>query len=175
DEMTARYRVEALGLGVEEDAGEGTALGDVLAAHASHGGEAAEVLERTAAALAHLAGERPEAALAALDEAVAAEEALGPPSGPPDTFKPAHELRGEVLLALGRPAEAAESFEASLRRTPRRALSLLGAARAAAALGEGERAAERYRELLEVWHRADAELPAVAEARQYVVEQSDLR
>ncbi|HEX6199217.1 MAG TPA: tetratricopeptide repeat protein [Thermoanaerobaculia bacterium] len=163
DEMTARYRVEALGMGAEEgEAG----LGEVLAARAAAGGEAAEVLERSAAALSHLAAERPEEALAALDEAVAAEEALGPPSGPPDTFKPAHELRGEVLLALGRPAEAAESFEASLRRTPRRALSLLGAARAAAALGEGERAAERYRELLAVWQRADADLPALAEARE---------
>src|SRR5262249_44595257 len=40
-------------------------------------------------------------------EAVLSEESLGVPSGPPDTFKPAHELFGELLLRSGKKKEAA--------------------------------------------------------------------
>jgi predicted negative regulator of RcsB-dependent stress response len=50
------------------------------------------------------------------------------PSGPPDDFKPANELYGELLLQAGRKKEALEQFRASLLRTPNRALSLAGAA-----------------------------------------------
>ncbi len=61
--------------------------------------------------------------------AITAEEKLGVPSGPPDDFKPAHELYGELLLQAGRPKEALEQFQISLLRTPNRAASLAGAAR----------------------------------------------
>jgi tetratricopeptide (TPR) repeat protein len=136
-------------------------------------GEGAEpsverVMEREATAVLLVAEGKPEEALAAAAEAAEIEAALPPPSGPPDTIKPAQELCGELLLALGRPAEAAERFEVSLARTPRRALSLLGAARAAAALGERETAAARYRELVEVWRQADPGIPALEEARGYL-------
>ncbi|HLE84888.1 MAG TPA: hypothetical protein VJG13_11155 [Thermoanaerobaculia bacterium] len=136
-------------------------------------GEGAEpsverVMEREATAVLLVAEGKPEEALAAAAEAAEIESALPPPSGPPDTIKPAQELCGELLLALGRPADAAARFEVSLARTPRRALSLLGAARAAAALGERETAAARYRELLEVWRQADPGIPALEEARRYL-------
>ena len=67
--------------------------------------------------------------------ATAVEETLGAPSGPPDVLKPSHELYGELLLAAGKPKEAAEQFKISLRRMPNRAASLAGlrAAEAAAA------------------------------------------
>ncbi len=63
-------------------------------------------------------------------EAVALEDRLGPPSGPPDTIKPAHELYGELLLRTGRKAEAGEQFRQALLRTPNRRLSLIGAGQA---------------------------------------------
>ncbi|HKO01763.1 MAG TPA: hypothetical protein VJ032_08725, partial [Thermoanaerobaculia bacterium] len=66
--------------------------------------------------------------------AIAAEEKLGVPSGPPDDFKPAHELYGELLLQVDRPKEALEQFQTSLLRTPNRAASLADAARAQARL-----------------------------------------
>jgi tetratricopeptide (TPR) repeat protein len=143
-------------------------------------GEGAEpsverVMEREATAVLLVAEGKPEEAFAAAAEAAEIESALPPPSGPPDTIKPAQELCGELLLALGRPAEAAARFEVSLARTPRRALSLLGAARAAAALGERETAAERYRELLEVWRRADSGIPALEEARRYLADMRNAR
>ena len=39
--------------------------------------------------------------------AVALEEEMSLPAGPPDTLKPAHELYGDILPRAGRPAEAA--------------------------------------------------------------------
>jgi len=59
-------------------------------------------------------------------EAAQTEETLGVPSGPPDTFKPAHELYGELLLRAGKKKEAAEQFRIELTRTPNRAASLAG-------------------------------------------------
>jgi predicted Zn-dependent protease len=61
--------------------------------------------------------------------AIKEEDKLGVPSGPPDDFKPANELYGELLLKAGRRKEALEQFRASLLRTPNRALSLAGAER----------------------------------------------
>jgi hypothetical protein len=63
-------------------------------------------------------------------QAAQSEESLGVPSGPPDTFKPAHELYGELLLRAGKKKEAAEQFRIELTRTPNRAASLSGLAAA---------------------------------------------
>ena len=48
--------------------------------------------------------------------------------GPPFADKPAHELLGDVLLSLGRKAEAATAYEAALKRTPNRTSSVNGRA-----------------------------------------------
>ncbi|MFP3941413.1 MAG: hypothetical protein ACLF0P_14030 [Thermoanaerobaculia bacterium] len=124
------------------------------------------VMARQAEGLARLAAGRTEEGLAALTEAAELEEALRPPSGPPDTVKPAHELLGEVLLAHERPEEAAGALERSLQRTPRRALSLLAAARAARALDRSGEALTLYREYLDVRSGADPEVLGLAEARE---------
>jgi tetratricopeptide (TPR) repeat protein len=68
------------------------------------------------------------AALRLAAEAAQSEERLGVPSGPPDTFKPAHELYGELLLRAGKKKEAAEQFRIELTRTPNRAASVTGLA-----------------------------------------------
>jgi tetratricopeptide (TPR) repeat protein len=96
------------------------------------------------------------------------EEELSPPSGPPDFFKPSHELFGEILLQAGKPEEAAEQFAVSLQRQPNRARSLLGRARAAAAAKDDAAAASAYRELLRHWQRADPSLAELREARSFV-------
>ncbi len=96
------------------------------------------------------------------DEAVeklraAAEREAGMPFdfGPPPLAKPSHELLGEVLLGLDRPAAAREAFAAALERAPRRTASLLGLARAAVRAGDQATAAESYRTLREIWRQAD--------------------
>jgi len=127
------------------------------------------VMTQEAQALAELAAGHPDAAVETLTDAAAlADERLEPPSGPPDTLKPAHELLGETLESLGRHQQALDAFEVALRRMPRRALSLLGAARASAALGDETRSTAYYREYLDVRKTADPGTPGVEEARSAV-------
>lgn len=71
-----------------------------------------------------------ERALDVLRQAVAAEAVMPYDYGPPFPVKPAGELLGEALLAVGRRTDAAEAFRAALRRAPGRRLSLLGLAAA---------------------------------------------
>ena len=126
------------------------------------------IMEKEVSALALLAKGKQDEALALLKEAAEMEARMPPPSGPPDPVKPAPELYGEVLLELGKAEEAARQFQASLLRTPNRAASLLGAARAAAKIGEREAARRHYAALAEVWKDADPSLPELAEVRTYL-------
>lgn len=133
------------------------------------GGEGpVQVMAVAADGLALLSEGHIDEGLAALERATGLEARLDPPSGPPDTVKPAHELYGEVLLARGRHEEAARQLEIALRRTPRRAPALLAAARTADALGRDEEAVVFYRESLDVRHAADDGVPGIAEARRYI-------
>ncbi|HEX2252630.1 MAG TPA: hypothetical protein VHQ65_05135 [Thermoanaerobaculia bacterium] len=116
-------------------------------------------------ALALLAEGQEESALGRLDEAAVLEQTLPPPSGPPGPPKPALELYGDVLLELGLPEQAGHAYALALLRTPRRAASLLGAARAAAARGDRVEARRHYEELAALWSEADPDLPALAEVR----------
>ncbi|MEK6334725.1 MAG: tetratricopeptide repeat protein [Acidobacteriota bacterium] len=107
-------------------------------------------------------------AIELMKRAVALEEQLGPPSGPPNLIKPAYELYGEILLRAGKPEAAAEQFRITLLRQPNRARSLLGAARAAAQSGDQRGAAASYARLLEQWRDADKELGELVEARNFL-------
>ncbi|HET9227587.1 MAG TPA: tetratricopeptide repeat protein [Thermoanaerobaculia bacterium] len=128
------------------------------------------IMEKEVAALVLLARGKQEEALALLKEAAELEARMPPPSGPPDPVKPAPELYGEALLEAGKAEEAARQFEASLLRMPNRAASLLGAARAAAKIGDREAARRHYAALAEVWKDADPTLPDLAEVRAYLSE-----
>jgi tetratricopeptide (TPR) repeat protein len=125
------------------------------------------VMERELAGLLALGTGRSDDALARLREAVTLEGELPPPMGPPRPLQPASELFGEVLLERGKPSEAAAEFERSLRRWPNRSRSVLGLARASAALGDREGARRVYRKLLDNWRLADPDLPELAEARKW--------
>ena len=103
-----------------------------------------------------------------LRAAADAESRLPAPLGLPAPIKPAHELLGEVLVEIGRPREAVEPFEQSLRRNTNRSLSVLGLARAASALADTETARRRYQQLLANYDGADAGLPELVEARTYL-------
>ena len=98
-----------------------------------------EIMELEVSALASAGRGKSDDAIEALKRAVALEESLSPPSGPPDVIKPSHELFGEILLRAGRPKEAARQFARALERQPNRARSLLGAAKAAEQSGDKAR------------------------------------
>ncbi len=92
-------------------------------------------------------------------------EAADPFASGPSFDPPPEQWLGELELAAGKPKEALAAFDAALLRHPRLSRSLLGAARAAKAANEPEIARARYGELAKLWTDADAELPALAEAR----------
>jgi tetratricopeptide (TPR) repeat protein len=85
-------------------------------------------------------------------------------------FWPAY-VRGQAHLALNRPREAAVEFQAILDHRGESPLAQLyplaelGAARAAAAGGDNEKARAAYDAFLDVWRQADPSLPLFREAR----------
>ena len=125
------------------------------------------VMEKELAALLAVAGGRGDEALTRMQEAVVLEGQLPPPLGLPRPLKPASELRGEILLELGRPQDAAAAFARALERAPNRSPAVLGLARAAAARGDRESARGHYRRFLANWRSADPALPELKEARGY--------
>ena len=132
-----------------------------------------EIRELEAAALLRSSQGRHDEAAELMKRAVALEEELSPPSGPPDLIKPSHELYGEILLRAGRHAEAAAQFATALARQPNRARSLVGAARAAARAGDRAAAAEAYAAFLRAHAHADARLPELKEARDYLAQSAE--
>jgi tetratricopeptide (TPR) repeat protein len=106
---------------------------------------------------------RREEALVLARQAAVVEAGLPFEFGPPVPVKPANEQVGEMLMDLRRPKEAMEAFELSLKRNPKRALSLLGLARAARAVKDTATAERAYGELREIWKKADKTLPELKE------------
>lgn len=78
---------------------------------------------------------------------------------------------GDLLMGQGQPAEALAAYERSMALYPRRFNGLLGAARAARALGDGAKARDFYQDLLEV-AQGGTRQPALKEAQSYVVQRS---
>jgi tetratricopeptide (TPR) repeat protein len=129
---------------------------------------ALQIQEFEIAAAASAAAGQFDEAIQLIGKAAALEETMPPPPGPPPSVKPAHELAGEILLRAGRPAEAAQQFATALFRHPDRARSLLGAARAAAQIGDAEGATDLYSRFARQWQVADAQLPERREAQEYL-------
>ena len=134
--------------------------------------EMIEIMELEVSALARANTGKFDEAVELLRRATALEESLRPPSGPPDMIKPSHELFGDVLLAAGRPQEAAAQFRIALLRQPNRPRSLLGLARAAAKQGDAKLAAQTYADYLRTQERADTRAAELAEARDYLKQAS---
>jgi hypothetical protein len=78
---------------------------------------------------------RPDDALAHMREAVVREDATEKSAVSPGPLAPARELMGDLLMELGRPAEALAEYRLTLRKEPNRYRSLHGATLAARAIG----------------------------------------
>jgi tetratricopeptide (TPR) repeat protein len=116
-------------------------------------------------ALAHLEGEAaaargdPDAAVAALEHAIAIQDAMQY-TEPPRWWLPVRQALGAVLLADGR-AEAAELvYREDLRRIPRNGWSLYGLGQSLAAQGRASEAAAVEVGFRAAWARADTQLDA---------------
>lgn len=88
----------------------------------------------------------------------------------PGAVLPAREQLGELLVELGRPANALTEFESSLKRAPRRLASLYGAARAAKLAGDRSKADDYYARIVEQTKNAEGKRADVNEARAHAAE-----
>jgi tetratricopeptide (TPR) repeat protein len=124
------------------------------------------IVELEMRALLALDGGDTEGAIKQLQEAAALEDDQPFAFGPPVPVKPAHELLADVMHATGDSGAAITHYDRALERTPGRAVTLLGLARAAEAAGQSARATAAYAQLRDNWVNADAGLADLAEIRQ---------
>jgi tetratricopeptide (TPR) repeat protein len=119
--------------------------------------------------LAHVEGQK-ESSVALMREAAELEASTPKHAVTPGPTLPAHELLGDLLMEQKQPAEALAAYTRSMELQPKRFNGLLGAARAARALGNESLARTLYRELLDV--AADGtRQPALEEAKAYMAPQ----
>lgn len=85
----------------------------------------------------------------------------------PGPVVPARELLGTMLLELKQPAKALTAFQTALASAPNRFNAVVGAARAALASGDVKAAQKYYADLLAI-AAADAQRPALQEARDFL-------
>ena len=121
-----------------------------------------------AAWVAHMEGQK-ESSVALMREAAELESSTPKHAVTPGPTLPAHELLGDLLMEQKQPVEALAAYTRSMQLYPKRFNGLLGAARAARAIGDESVALTFYRELLEVatggTRRAD-----LKEAEDYVAQ-----
>jgi tetratricopeptide (TPR) repeat protein len=81
---------------------------------------------------------------------------------------PMREQLGDLLLEQQQPGQALGEYETSLRSTPNRLRGLYGAAKAARAAGQSEKAATYFSQLSEITKDADADRNEIREARAFL-------
>ncbi|MBA2524766.1 MAG: hypothetical protein H0V18_03130 [Pyrinomonadaceae bacterium] len=118
--------------------------------------------------LAHVEGQR-ESSVALMREAAELEASTPKHAVTPGPTVPAHELLADLLMEQKQPAEALAAYKRSMELYPRRFNGLLGAARAARALGDESLARTFYQKLLEV-AAGGTRQPALKEAQNYVAQ-----
>jgi tetratricopeptide (TPR) repeat protein len=104
---------------------------------------------------------QPDQALAALRQAVAAEDRLAY-NEPRDWFFPVRQLLGAALLQAGRPGEAEQVYRQDLRQNADNGWALYGLGAALKAQGKSAAAAEVARQFDAAWRHADIVLTASA-------------
>jgi hypothetical protein len=127
-----------------------------------------EIQQRAAAGWIAFAHKNLEDALKLMREAADLEDKNEKHIVTPGRILPARELLGDMLYEAGLPALALKEYEASQQREPNRFRGYYGAARAAEAAGDRDKAIAYYGKLLTLARTADTERPELARARTYV-------
>ena len=107
-------------------------------------------------------------ALKAMSEAADAEDRTEKHPVTPGVPKPARELYGEMLLDSGNAKEALAAFEATLKKEPNRLGAYAGAARAAARLGDTDKARQYFGKIVEQAGNESNNRTEVADAHAYL-------
>lgn len=146
-------------------------LGEIEAALASAGDAqeywSGQVKIQRLAAAAWAAGAAGDTALAIREAAAAAdlEDVTQKHPVTPGAILPARELLGDLLLALGRPIEAARAYKEALRQTPGRARSLYGLGQAAQQAHDSATVRTAYQQYLELMANGDGDRPELTVVR----------
>jgi tetratricopeptide (TPR) repeat protein len=83
---------------------------------------------------------------------------------------PMRELFGDLLLEMGQAAPALREFEAALKENPNRYRGFYGAARAAEAAGNRQKAADYFAKLVALSKNADTARPELAHAKTFLAQ-----
>lgn len=118
--------------------------------------------------IAHVEGQR-ESSVALMREAAELEASTPKHAVTPGPMLPAYEQLGDLLMEQKQPTEALAAYKRSEELYPKRFNSLLGAARAAQALGDPAQTRTFYEALLEVADGGTRQ-PALKEAQRYVAQ-----
>lgn len=127
-----------------------------------------EIQSRIAAAWLAQADGQAQPALAVMRGAADLDDATEKHPVTPGAVLPAREQLGDLLLELGRPAEALVEYETALIRAPNRFVALYGAARAADLSGDADKARRYYSGLLEGRRADNTARPEIREARAWL-------
>ncbi|MFC7475187.1 hypothetical protein ACFQS7_12535 [Dankookia sp. GCM10030260] len=127
-----------------------------------------EIQQRAATAWIAFARRDTDAALRLMRDAADLEDQNEKHIVTPGRILPARELLGDMLLEAGQPAAALREYEASQQREPNRFRGYAGAAKAAAAAGEVEKAAGNYQRLLVLAEGADSPRPEIVQAKAFL-------
>jgi hypothetical protein len=85
----------------------------------------------------------------------------------PGELLPARELYGDMLLAVGRAADARTAYAQTLEREPGRARAIFGLARASEVAGDRAAARRSYQDFLTLMARADGDRPELVQAKRF--------
>jgi tetratricopeptide (TPR) repeat protein len=124
-----------------------------------------EIQRRAASGWLARAEGRSDEAVRLLKEAAELEAATDKHPVTPGAVAPARELYADLLMELGRPAEALAEYEASLKIAPSRSYALSGAVRAADAAGQAEKVRALYATLEKVTARSDGARPELTKLK----------
>ena len=138
------------------------------AAGNAYWGDQVEIARREASAWLARAEKKDSDALELMRSAAALEDSTDKHPVTPGPVLPAREQLGDLLLELGKPAEALVEYRADLKASPNRLNGVYGAARAARLAGDAASARAEYAKLIEIFGKADGAREQVAEARAYL-------
>jgi tetratricopeptide (TPR) repeat protein len=107
-------------------------------------------------------------ALELMRSAAALEDTVDKHPVTPGPILPAREQLGDLLLEIGKPAEALAEYRADLASSPNRLNGLYGAARSARLSGDAAAAKGYYEKVIALVAKGDGARTELAEARAYV-------
>jgi Tetratricopeptide repeat len=128
--------------------------------------EQTEIQAQVATAWTLRAEGKSEEALAAMRAAADHEDQTEKHAVVPGPILPARELFGDLLMELGRPADALSQYEATIAKEPNRFRGLYGTGLAAERAGNLARARGHFEKLAAICAQSDSRRPELAHAKQ---------